>query len=83
MNCSACGKELPAGATACPACGQPVGGSLGTKTSQALHEAKDETVSLFGKGGHLVGKAARSVVDGTKEVAEATAEGVKKGWKKK
>jgi hypothetical protein len=24
MNCSGCGAEIPAGATACPACGRPV-----------------------------------------------------------
>ncbi len=67
MKCEGCGKDLPEGAKACPACGRQVG--LGQR-------AEAGTVHVAEKTGEVAGKVGRGIVGGVKGLAA----GAKKGF---
>ncbi len=65
MHCEHCGAELPAGAAACPACGEAVGAL--TKTGDVAERAGEKTVDVgtkVGKGALKLGGKGLSAVGG-------------------
>ena len=68
MKCEGCGKDLPEGVKACPACGRAVG--FGQR-------AEAETVHVAEKTGEVAGKVGRGIVGGVKGLTS----GAKKGFK--
>ncbi len=67
MKCEGCGKDVPDGAKACPACGRQVG--FGKR-------AEAETVHVAEKTGEVAGKLGHGIVAGVKGLAS----GAKKGF---
>ncbi len=67
LKCEGCGKDVPDGAKACPACGRQVG--FGRR-------AEAETVHVAEKTGEVAGKVGRGIVGGVKGLAH----GAKKGF---
>ena len=70
MFCANCGKELPGGAGACPACGFSPGRSTGASTSSAIHEMVSEAKRAVKELNEAATSLSRQVRSGAQAAAK-------------